>query len=96
MNRYQRISKLFKKKALLPAMSFVVFICQDFREFLVPLETFAPMIHLLHTMEVKLVQHLSNKFIRPTCLMNETKMKPMKAVKSLDVTDRKLQLVCLV
>lgn len=80
-DRYQRISKLLKKKGLLPVMSFVVNICTN-DSFIKPDRN-------------KISAIFFNKFIRLTYFMNKTKMKPMKAVKSLDVTDRKFQLVCL-
>ena len=80
-DRYQRISKLLKKNALLPVMSFVVNICTN-DSFIKPDRN-------------KISAIFFNKFIRLTYFMNKTKMKPMKAVKSLDVTDRKFQLVCV-
>lgn len=80
-DRYQRISKLLKKKGFLPVMSFVVNICTN-DSFIKPDRN-------------KISAIFFNKFIRLTYFMNKTKMKPMKAVKSLDVTDRKFQLVCL-
>lgn len=66
LDRYQRISNLLRKKALSPLMSFVVFICQNFQESLVPFQTSAAMTNLVHIAKRKLVQRLFNKFDIPT------------------------------
>ena len=62
-NRYKQIAECLKDTSLMALMAFVVFVAQDFKKFLVPLQTNAPMIHVLHSMEVKLVHSLMSKFI---------------------------------
>ena len=49
-NRYKRIKDNLNGKSLLPYMTFVVFISQDFCRFLIPLQTKAQMIQLLYPM----------------------------------------------
>ena len=48
--RYKRIAECLKDVSLMALMAFVVFVAQDFKKFLVPLQTNAPMIHVLHSM----------------------------------------------
>lgn len=94
-DRYKRIKDYLNNKSLLPFMAFVVFICQDFRRFLVPLQTKAPMIHLLYPMQRKLIQSLLKKFIKPDVFMraNGTDIIPNKKIVELDIYEKGNQLV---
>ena len=42
-------------KTALAYMSFIVHVCQDFKEFFVPFQSTEPKIHVLYTKYVKLV-----------------------------------------
>ena len=85
--RYKRINSLLNNKDLLPCMTFVVFVSQDFRKFMLPLQTSAPMIHVLHSMEMKLIQNLISKFLDPKYIKNEeqTQFLSVKHTKQLNV-----------
>ena len=76
-------------------MAFVVFISQDFRRFLIPLQTKAPMIHLLYPMQRKLIQSLLTKFIKPDVFMKTdgTHLLPNKKHEQLDIYEKGNQLV---
>ena len=95
-DRYKRISSNLNNKALLPYMAFIVYIAQDFRQFLLPLQTSAPMIHLLYSMERKLIQNLLSKFIQPDHFMRKEKSQLVsnKKILLLDVKNKENQLVC--
>ena len=69
--RYKRISSCLNDNALLPYMSFVVSVTQDFRKFLVLLQTSSPMIHILHSMEIKLIHSLLSKFVDSKYISNK-------------------------
>ena len=46
--RYQRIKNVLTSKTALAYMSFIVHMCQDFKKFVVPLESAEPKIHVLY------------------------------------------------
>ena len=54
-DRYKRIKDNLNDKSLLSYMAFVVFTSQDFCRFFMPLQTKAPMMHLLYLMQRKLI-----------------------------------------
>ena len=73
-------------------MAFVVFVAQDFKKFLVPLQTNAPKIHVLHSMKVKLVHLLMSKFIASKYITNEATKKTLGAAElmKVDVLDKNI------
>ena len=89
--RYKRIADCLKDSSLMSFMAFVVFVAQDFKKFLVPLQTNAPMIHVLHSMEVKLVHSLMSKFITPKYITDEKTKKTFNAAElmKVDVSDKR-------
>ena len=89
--RYQRISNCLNDPSLPPLMAFVVYVAQDFKSYIVPLETNAPMIHVLHKMGVKLVHGLMSKFIDPKLIQDNEQHKTFTAQQLLevDVTDKR-------
>ena len=89
--RYQRIAEVLKNPSLELLMAFVVYVAQDFKKYLVPLQTTAPMIHNLHSMMVKLVYSLMSKFIQSSFIQEETTNKTLPASKlqDVDVTDKR-------
>ena len=92
--RYLRIAENLSNPALEALMAFVVFIGQDYKKYIIPLQTNAPMIHVLHGMQIKLVYALMSKFIQSKFILDDSKNKT-KAAKDLleiDVTNSKLQL----
>jgi hypothetical protein len=95
--RYKRISILLNNKALFPCMTFVVFVSQDFRKFMLPLQTSAPMIHVLHSMEMKLIQNMISKFLDPKYIKNaeQTQFLSVKGTKQLDVKAKEKHLVSI-
>ena len=96
--RYKRISTLLNNKVLFPCMTFVVFVSQDFRKFMLPLQTSAPMIqHVLHSMEMKLIQNMISKFLDPKYIKNEeqTQFLSVKGIKKLDVKAKEKHLVSI-
>ena len=92
--RYVRIAECLRNPSLQALMAFVVFIGQDYKKYIVPLQTNAPMIHVLHSMEVKLVHGLMSKFIQAQFIQDDTTHKTFKAseLMKIDVTDKKLHL----
>lgn len=89
--RYKRIASFLNDRCLLVYMSFIVFISQDFRQFLLPLQTSSPMIHVLHSMQMKLIQNLLSKFIDPKYFKSSDgkKLLPAKEIVELNVKDKK-------
>ena len=71
-------------------MASVVFVAQDFKKFLVHLQSSAPMIHVVHSMQVNLVHNLS-KFIDSKLITNEKKNQTVDAnsLLKLDITNKK-------
>ena len=92
--RYKRIVQCLNDAPLMAFMAFVVFVAQDFKKFLVPLQTNAPMIHVLQSMEVKLVHSLMSKFIHPEYITDDTTKKRLNAAKlmNVDVKDKRKHL----
>ena len=72
--RYQRIKNVLTSKTALAYVSFIVHVCQDFKEFVVPLQSTDPKIHVLYTKCVKLVKDVLSKFVKPNFFMKETKL----------------------
>ena len=89
--RYQRIAECLKDSSLQSFMAFVVFVAQDFKKFLVPLQTNAPMIHVLHSMEVKLLHALMNKFIDAKYIQDKATKNTFTASQliKVDIADKK-------
>ena len=83
--RYKRIVECLKDISLMSLMGFVVFVAQDFKKFLIPLQTNAPMIHVLHSMQIKLVHSLMSKFMKPEFITDTTTKKMLNAAKLLNV-----------
>ena len=61
--RYQRIKSNLNNLGALAYMSFVVYIAQDFKNFVLPLQAEEPKIHILNTKCTRLVKDILSKFI---------------------------------
>ena len=66
---------MLEDEATIVYISFVVDISQDFRRFVLPLQTNAPMICMLFNMCRRLIQDILNKFIIHENIMKTTKSK---------------------
>ena len=67
------IRELNQKMKLLLYVSFIVYISKDFRRFVLPLQTNAPMIHMLFNLCQRLIQDILDKFIIHENIMKTTK-----------------------
>ena len=74
--RYQRIKNVLTSKTALAYMSFIVYVCQDFNEFVVPLQSTKPKIHLLYTKCATLVKDLLSRYVKNDSFMKQTKLLP--------------------
>ena len=61
--RYQRIKSNLNNSGALAYMSFVAYIAQDFKNFVLPLQAEEPKIHILNTKCTRLVKDILSKFI---------------------------------
>ena len=61
-------------------MLFIAHVSQDFKEFVVPLQSTELKIHLLYTKCVKLVKDLLSRFLKNDSFMKQTKLLPIKEV----------------
>ena len=61
-------------------MSFVVHVCQDFEEFVVPLQSIESKIHMLYTTCVKLVRDLLSRFVKNDSFMKHTELLPKEEI----------------
>ena len=75
--RYQRIKKNIENGALLPCMSFVVFVSLLFKPFVLLFQREEPMLHMLHPQMKKLVQDLLMKFVDPKVVKRWTGVNEM-------------------
>ena len=64
----------------LPKLSFIVHVCQDFKKFVVPLQSTELKIHVLCTKCVKLVRNLLSRFVKNDSFMKQTKMLPKEEI----------------
>ena len=78
--RYQRIKNVLTSKTALAYMSFVVHVCQGFKEFVVPLQSIESKIHMLYTTCVKLVRDLLSRFVKNDSFMKHTKLLPKEEI----------------
>lgn len=78
--RYQRIKSVLKSQTTLAYMSFIVHVCKDFKEFVIPLQSNEPKIHVLYTKSVKLVKDLLSRFVKSEHFMQGTKLLPVKEI----------------
>ena len=78
--RYQRIRNVLTSKAALAYMSFLVHVCQDFKEFVLPLQSTEPKIHVLYTKCVKLVKDLLSRFVKNDSFLKQTKLLPKEEI----------------
>ena len=77
---YQRIKNLLTRKTTLAYMSFIVHVSQDFKDFVVPLQSTEPKIYVLCTKCVKLVKDLLSRFVRNDSFMKQTKLLPKEEI----------------
>ena len=73
-NLYQRIKNVLTSKTAFAYMSSIVYVYQGFKEFLVPLQSTEPKIHLLYTECVKFVKDLVSRFMKNDSFMKQTKL----------------------
>ena len=78
--RYQRIKNVLTSKTALAYMSFIVYMCQDFKKFVVPLRSTEPKIHVLYVKCVKLVKDLLSRFVTNDSFMKQTKLLPKEEI----------------
>ena len=88
--RYQRIRNVLTSKAAIAYMSFSVHVCQDFKEFVLPLQSTEPKIHVLYTKCFKLVKDLPSKFVKNDSFMKQTKLLPKEEIIQA-INQRKMQ-----
>ena len=69
---YQRLENVLTSETALTCKSFIVHVCQDFKEFVVPLQSTEPKIHVLYTKCVKLVKDLLSRFVKNDSFMKQT------------------------
>ena len=61
-------------------MSFTVHVCQDLKEFVVPLQLPDMKIHVFYTKFVKFVKHLLSRFVKNDSFMKKTKLLPKEEI----------------
>ena len=74
--RYQRIRNVLTSKAALAYMLFIVHVCQDFKDFVLPLQSTEQKIHVFYTKCVKLVKDLLSRFVKNYSFMKQTRLLP--------------------
>ena len=67
-------------KTALAYMSIIVHMCQDFKKFVVPLQSTEPKIHVLYIKCVKLVKDLLSRFVTNDSFMKQTKLLPKEEI----------------
>ena len=77
---YKRIKNVLTSKTALAYVSFIVHVCQDFKEFLVPLPSTEPKIHVLYAKCVKLVKDLPSRFMKNDSFMKQMKLLPKEEI----------------
>ena len=78
--RYRRIKNVLASKTALVYMSFIVHVCQDFKEFVVPLQSTESKIHVLYTKCVKLVKDQLSRFVKNDSFIKQTKLLPKEEI----------------
>ena len=72
--RYQKIKNVLTSKTALAYISFIVHLCQDFKESVVPWQSKETKIHVLYTKCVKFVKDLLSRFMKNDSFMKQMKM----------------------
>ena len=87
--RYLAIKKMISDKRLIAVMSAVTFIAQEFRSYIVPLQSKSPLITMLFPKMQKLVQSLLSMFMNEnvSLLKNNNKLKSIARISELDFSD---------
>ena len=67
-------------KTALAYMSFIVHMCQDFKKFVVPLQSTEPKILMLYIKCVKLVKDLLSRFVTNDSFMKQTNLLPKEEI----------------
>ena len=78
--RYKRLKNVLASKTVLAYMLFIVHMCQDFKEFVVPLQSTEPKIHVLCTKYVKLLKDLLSRYVKNNSFMKQTKLLPEEEI----------------
>ena len=77
---YQRLENVLTSKTALTCKPFIIHVCQDFKEFVVPLQSTEPKIHVLYTKCVKLVKDLLSRFMKNDSFMKQTELLPKEEI----------------
>lgn len=92
--RYQRIEKLLKSKLTLPYMSYIVYLASDFESFMIPFQTDAPMVHVLHPKMLALLKSMLRKFIDSKYLKEDDSIaNQIHNLLDMNLADKNLHLV---
>ena len=78
--RYKRIANVLTSKTALVYMSFIVYMCQDFKEFVVPLQSTKLKIHLLYAKCATLVKDLLSRYVKNDSFMKQTELLPKEEI----------------
>ena len=70
----QKIKNVLTSETARAYMLFIVHVHQGFKEFVVPLQSTQPKIHVLYTKCVKLVKDLLSRFVKNDSFMKQTKL----------------------
>ena len=87
--RYQRIKSNLNNPGALVYMSFVVYIAQDFKNFVLPLQAEEPKINILKTKYTRLVKDILSKFIDEEIYLQGSCTRLLVKNKLLDVVKDK-------
>lgn len=93
--RYQRIKSALSDKNVPILLAFIVFLSNDFNDFIKPLQTNEPMIHVLFQKSMTLIQKLLQKFVKTNKFINSKTRKCIGSndLQELDVSSPEIQKV---
>ena len=75
-----KTESILTSKTALAYMQFIVHMCQDFKKFVVPLQSTEPKIHVLYIKCVKLVKDLLSRFVTNDSFMKQTNLLPKEEI----------------
>ena len=86
--RYQNIKKVLTKKKIKSIMSAVACFAQDFKSFVVPLQTTKPLIPILYDKLRKLLLDIFSRFLKDQVYLKDNKLVSMKKISEIDFSDK--------
>ena len=85
--RYIAIKQMLNDKRLIPVISAVCFVAQEFKSFIVPMQSRSPLITILFPKIQALLQSVLAMFLKEKVFMKNNKLRLISKIRAIDLND---------